>query len=195
MSANPTLIDYFTKRRSVTLPFLAEPGPNAEELTTILEIGMRVPDHGKLAPWRLVIIGGEKRVEAGEMLAQIAAENRPNASAEELEIERKQFLPAPLTIMVVSTAAIHPKVPEVEQFLSAGCVALNLVHGANAFGYAAQWITRWFAFDERAKRGFGVAPEEQIVGFVHIGTPEIKPEERDRPQAADIVSTWAGPSL
>lgn len=190
MNANPELVEYFLKRRSVTLPFLAEPAPSADELETLLTIASRVPDHGKLAPWRMITYSGDQRVEVGSRLAEIAKANDPTISDEQLEVERNQFLPAPLTIGVVSSTQIHPKIPEFEQLISAGCVAFNLIHAAFALGYGAHWITRWFCYDPAAAAMLGAKADEKFVGFVHIGTPTTRLDERDRPELANIVSAW-----
>ena len=190
MPANAALRDYLLTRRSVGPAFLKEPGPDAAALETLLTIAMRVPDHGKLAPWRLVVFSGEARREAGEKLAAIAARRQPGLDAAGLEVERNRFLPAPLTVGVISTAQPHPKIPELEQLLSAGNVAFNLVHAAYALGFAAQWVTRWFTFDSEAAAMLGAGPGEQFVGFVHIGTPATTMEDRPRPAVAEKVSWW-----
>jgi len=192
MPANPALRDYLLTRRSVGLAFLQEPGPSAAELETLLTIATRVPDHGKITPWRLVIFAGEARRAAGEKLATIAAARNPGLDEAGLEIERNRFLPAPLTIGVISAPKPHPKVPEMEQLLSAGNVAFNLVHGAYALGYAASWVTRWFTFDAEAAAMLGAGPGEQFVGFVHIGTPSAAVEDRPRPSLGEVVTRWDG---
>ncbi|UJW86436.1 nitroreductase family protein [Devosia sp. SL43] len=191
MPANPALRDYLLTRRSVGIAFLKEPGPNAAELEQILTIGTRVPDHGKITPWRLVVIDGDNRAKAGAALAEIAARNTPGLDEASLEIERQRFLPSPLTIGVISSPQPHPKVPEFEQLLSAGNVAFNLVHAAHALGFAASWVTRWYAFDQAAATMLGARGGERFVGFVHIGTPTVAVEDRPRPALSDIVSTWA----
>src|SRR5688572_32618238 len=122
MPVIPALRDYLLTRRSVGIAFLREPGPNPAELEQILPIGTRVPDNGKITPWRLVIIAGDDRVKAGAVLADIAARNTPDLDDASLDIERQRFLPAPLTIGVISSPQPHPKVPEFEQLLSAGNV-------------------------------------------------------------------------
>ncbi len=194
MASNTALIDYLKTRRSVGIGFLNEPGPSTEELESILTIGMRVPDHGKFAPWRLVIISGDDRAKAGELLAEIARSNRPGLDEAGLDIERRQFLPAPLTIGVVFSPKPNPKAPEIEQLLSAGAVCLNLCHAAFAHGYAASWVTRWFAFDTAAQAMLGARAGERFVGFVHIGTPTTVLDDRDRPRLEDVVSTWQAPA-
>ncbi|MBU1335692.1 MAG: nitroreductase [Alphaproteobacteria bacterium] len=186
------LRDYLLTRRSVGMAFLKEPGPNAEELEQILTIGTRVPDHGKITPWRLVVIAGDARAQAGEKLAEIFAHNNPGMDEASIEIERQRFLPAPLTIGVISSPKAHPKVPEFEQLLSAGNVAFNLLHAAFALGFAASWITRWYTFDAEAASMLGAGEGERFVGFVHIGTPTAVIEDRPRPALADIVSHWTG---
>ncbi|MCW5722871.1 MAG: nitroreductase [Devosia sp.] len=186
----PALRDYLLTRRSVGQAFLAEPAPSGEELETLLTIATRVPDHGKLAPWRLVLYSGEARVAAGEALAALAQKKRPDIDAASLEAERRQFLPAPLVVGILSAPRAHPKVPEFEQLISAGNVAFNLVHGAYALGYAAQWVTRWYAFDADAAALLGARPDEKFVGFVHIGTPTAVIEDRPRPDLSQIVSVW-----
>jgi nitroreductase len=191
MPANAALRDYLLSRRSVGIAFLKEPGPDAAELEQILTIGTRVPDHGKITPWRLVLIEGEARQQAGERLAEIAARNNPDLDAASLDIERQRFLPAPLTIGVISSPQDHPKVPEFEQLLSAGNVAFNLLHAAQALGFGASWVTRWYAFDAEAGAMLGARPGERFVGFVHIGTPTAVIEDRPRPALSDIVSRWA----
>ncbi len=193
MPANPAVRDYLLSRRSVGPAFLKEPGPNPDELATMLTIATRVPDHGKLTPWRLVIIAGDDRRLAGEALAKIAARKNPAMDEQSLEVERNRFLPAPLTVGVIFSPKPSEKAPELEQMLSAGNVAFNLVHAAHAMGYAASWITRWFSFDEEAAAMLGALPGERFVGFVHIGTPTIAPEDRPRPSLDSVVSRWQAP--
>lgn len=192
MPVNAALRDYLRTRRSVGIAFLKEPGPDAEELEQILTIGTRVPDHGKLAPWRLILVEGDDRVRAGERLAEIAKANNPALDEASMELERRQFLPAPLTIGVIFSPRPSTKAPELEQLLSAGGVCLNLVHAAHALGYAANWVTRWFAFDTAAQQMLGARGGERFVGFVHIGTPAIVPDDRERPELQSIVSRWRG---
>ena len=190
MSANAVLRDYLLTRRSVGIAFLREPGPTAAELEQILTIGTRVPDHGKITPWRLVVIEGEARRQVGEKLAEIAERNNPGLDEASLEIERQRFLPAPVTIGVISSPKEHPKVPEFEQLLSAGNVAFNLLHGAHALGFGASWVTRWYAFDAEAAAMLGARNGERFVGFVHIGTATTAIEDRPRPALGDVVSHW-----
>ncbi|MCD1632869.1 nitroreductase [Martelella mediterranea] len=188
---NDTLIDFLKTRRSTPVLQLAAPGPNRGEIAEMLTIASRVPDHGKLAPWRFIVFAGAAREEAGEKLADIVKTDDPEASAERLKLERERLSRAPLVIAVVSRAAVHPKIPEWEQVMSAGAVCYNLVVAANAFGYGATWLTEWYAFDERAKPALGLEADEKIAGFIHIGTRTEAPFERVRPALEDIV-TWRG---
>jgi nitroreductase len=190
MTQNTVLRDYLLTRRSVGLAFLKDPGPDAGQLETILTIGTRVPDHGKLAPWRLIVIEGENRAKAGEKLAAIVQSRNKAVEEAALEVERRQFLPAPVTIGVLSAAQDHFKIPKWEQFLSAGNVAFNIVHAAHALGFAASWVTRWYSQDAEAAAMLGARAGEQFIGFIHIGTPATVIEDRPRPALDDVVSYW-----
>ncbi|RYE10395.1 MAG: nitroreductase [Hyphomicrobiales bacterium] len=192
MPANNAMLDYLKTRRSVGIGFLKDPGPTPEEVEQMLTIATRVPDHGKLTPWRLVLIEGDDRAKAGEKLAAIAKQNNPALDEASLDIERRQFLPAPLTVGVIFSPRPLPKAPELEQLLSAGNVCFNLMHAAFAIGYAAVWVTRWFAFDTAAQAMLGARAGERFVGFVHIGTPTAVIEDRDRPDLSKVVSRWQG---
>jgi nitroreductase len=175
-------------RRSVAARLLAAPGPDAGQIETLLTIASRVPDHGRLAPWRFLVIEGEARTRLGEAVEGVYRADHPDADAETLERERTRLSRAPLVIAVVSRAQPHVKIPEWEQILSAGAVCMNLLAGATALGFGAVWLTEWLAFDRRVLDALGLAPEERIAGFVHIGTAQEKPAERARPALADIVT-------
>ena len=190
MARSQELIDYLQTRRSVGIAFLTDPGPTGDELDAMFRIATRVPDHGKFAPWRLIVFEGDARRVVGERLAAIARRQRPELDEAGLDMERRQFLPAPVTVGVVFSPRPNPKAPELEQLLSAGNVCFNLLHAAHAFGYGASWVTRWFAFDPEAQAMLGARAGERFVGFVHIGTPTTVPEDRDRPVVADHVSRW-----
>ncbi len=181
-------------RRSIPIPMLKEPGPNEAELAAILEISARVPDHGKLAPWRFILYRGDAARRIGEALfAIVRRRDGENQTDTRRAVETGRFTRAPLVVGVVSKAAPHVKIPEWEQVLSAGAAAMNLIHAAHAHGYAANWVTEWVAYDEEAKAVLGIAPTEKVVGFIHIGTPTEPPTERPRPALADIVSEAAAP--
>ncbi len=176
------------RRRSVPPQLLAEPGPDPDQLKTLLTLAARVPDHGKLAPWRFVVFEGEGRDRAGAALAALVAADDPDASPKRLDLERNRLRQAPTVVAVVSRAAPHVKIPEWEQVLSAGAVAMNLVVAANAAGFGTSWLTEWYAYDPRARAALGLAPTETVAGFVHIGTPASVPEDRARPDV-DALTT------
>jgi nitroreductase len=178
-------------RRSVKPMDLLGPAPSAEEIETMLTIASRVPDHGKLAPWRFILFEGEARERAGDVIANVFKSANPHATADQIAFERNRLARAPLVIAVVSRAAPHVKIPEWEQQLSAGAVCMALVVAANALGYATSWITEWYAYDRAVLERLGLAPHERIAGFVHIGRPRIAPEDRDRPRLADLVTRWS----
>jgi len=186
----PDALDLLKTRRSVKPMELGGPGPSPAEIETLLTIAARVPDHGKLAPWRFILFEGEARLAAGKTIAAVFRADHADATPEQIDFERKRLARAPLVIAVVSRAGPHVKIPEWEQQLSAGAASMSLVMAAHAMGYAASWITEWYAYDRRVLDALGLAPNERIAGFVHIGRPAKPPEERDRPKLADIVTRF-----
>jgi len=184
------IIDFLKTRRSVKPRDMNDTGPTASELETILTVGARVPDHGKLAPWRFIVFQGDARSRAGEVIANIFAQRNPDALPEDIVRARSSLTEAPLVIAVVSSPKTHPKVPPWEQQLSAGASALNIVTAATALGYGANWLTGWFAYDRDVLTGLGVKPDEQLAGFIHIGKSEKPNEDRPRPVLADIVTNF-----
>jgi nitroreductase len=183
-------IELLKIRRSVKPREMSGPGPTAAELETILTIAARVPDHGKLTPWRFIVFEGDARIRAGEIIAQVFSEKNPSAPAEEIELEKRRLMDAPLVIAVVSFTKPHPKVPPWEQQLSAGASAMNIVTAATALGYGANWLTGWFAFDRDVLDRLGLKVDEKLAGFIHIGTPSKPSEDRPRPSLADIVTRF-----
>ncbi len=179
-------------RRSVAPVALGGPGPSATQLETLLGIAARVPDHGKLAPWRFIVFEGEARLKAGEVIAAAFLADNPGAGEDRVAVERMRLALAPVVVGVVSRAAPHVKIPEWEQVLSAGAVCENLIVSAHAMGYAASWLTQWYSYDRRVIDKFGVLPHEKMAGFVHIGSAAGKPEDRARPVLAEIVTRYQG---
>lgn len=186
----PDALELLRTRRSFKPFELVEPVPDAGQLDTILTIASRVPDHGKLAPWRFVIFAGEGRMRAGQALATIVRQDEPDASEARIDAELTRFTRAPLSIMVVSRAGPHVKIPEWEQQLSAGAACLNLLHAVHALGFAGNWVTEWVAYDARARAVLGLADHERIAGIIQIGTPSKPAEDRPRPALADIVTHY-----
>jgi nitroreductase len=186
----PDALELLKIRRSVKPREMTGPGPSPAELDTILTIGARVPDHGKLAPWRFIVFEGDARQRAGDVIARVFAKKNPQASAAEIESETKRLMDAPLVIAVVSFTKPHPKVPPFEQELSAGASAMNIVTAATALGFGACWLTGWFAFDRDVLDGLGLKADEKIAGFIHIGTVAKPNEERPRPALSEIVTRF-----
>jgi nitroreductase len=174
-------------RRSIKPGELSGPGLADTEIDTLLTIASRVPDHGKLVPWRFIVFEGNARLEAGAAIAAAFRAKYPDAAPEQIDYERNRLARAPLVIAVVSRAAPHVKIPEWEQVLSAGAAAMSLVVAAHALGFAASWITEWYAYDRAVLDALGLAPHEKIAGFVHIGRPAAPAEDRARPALVDIV--------
>jgi nitroreductase len=185
-------LDVLNQRRSVPSRQLGEPGPNAEQLRQLLSAAIRVPDHGKLVPWRLLVIRGDARARLGNALAAMHLRNEPDAPPSVIEKDRDRFNFAPLIVAVVARIEPdHPKIPAQEQLLSAGCVAYNLLLGAQALGFGAQWLTGWAAYDREAATLLGLAANERVVGFVHIGTAREAAPERTRPALESVFSEWS----
>jgi nitroreductase len=181
-------IDLLKSRRSPRIPDLGQPGPSAPELETLLTIAARVPDHGKLAPWRFVVLRGEKKKQIAEALISIFRKSHPEATEDQLRKEPERFAHSPLVVAVISRAGEHAKIPEWEQILSAGAAGMNLLTAAHALGYGANWVTGWAAYERPALELFGIKAGERVAGFIHIGTPSVAQEERPRPKLTDIVT-------
>lgn len=185
------LLDFLRARHSTPAMQLGEPGPDAAQLKQLLEAAIRVPDHGKLAPWRLIVLQGPDKPIYGERLAQLHARIDPHAPAPKLEKDRQRFNAAPVVVAVIACIEEeHPKIPAQEQLLSAGCVAYNLLLGAQSLGYGAQWLTGWSAYDREAAALLGLNSGERLIAYIHIGSVQGSSPERERPLADEVVSTW-----
>jgi nitroreductase len=187
----PDAIKLLTTRRSFKPVELSGPAPSPAEIETLLTVASRVPDHGKLAPWRFIVFEGAARQKAGDAIAAAFKVKYPDAKPDQIEAERGRLTRAPLVVAVVSRAGPHVKIPEWEQVLSAGAAAMNLVLAAHALGYGASWITEWYAYDRSVLDALGLAPHERIAGFVHIGRPPGAPEDRPRPPLAEITTRFS----
>ena len=183
-------LDFLETRRSMPSRQLGAPGPTPEQLDRLLGAAIRVPDHGKMVPWRLLLIRGDARRALGSKLADIHARHDPQAPDSVIAKDRDRYNFAPLIVAVIARTAPNPKVPEQEQILSAGYVAYNLLLGAQALGFGAQILTGWAAYDRDAAAVFGLADNERIVAFVHIGTAVEQAPERTRPALSDVVGEW-----
>lgn len=186
------LLELLKTRRSVAPIALSGPGPSTAELESLLQIASRVPDHGKLVPFRFIIFEGDARLAAGRIIAEAAKQAQPDIDESRLDIERKRLALAPVVVGVVSRAEAHKKIPEWEQVLTSGAVCMNLLVAAQAMGFAASWLTQWYSYDRRVVARFGVAESERMSGFVHIGHASGRPEDRVRPNLSEIVTRFEG---
>ena len=184
------MIDFLLSRRSTLARMMEGPGPNVEELRRILEAGMRVPDHGRLTPWRFIIIRGEAREALGEVMAEVFARNNPDAIEEQIEIERERLTRAPVVVAVVSKVLKEHKIPEWEQVLSSGAACQTMLIAALSMGFAAQWITEWYAYDPEIKTTLGLESDDRISGYLYLGNQAMDSVERARPEYDNIVSEW-----
>ena len=178
------------QRRSVPSMQLGEPGPDEPTLLRMLESAVRVPDHGRLVPFRFLRIAGDARQALGDFIAARTLQREPAALPAQLDKERHRFSHAPVVVAVVARIRAGHKVPEQEQLLSAGCACFALLQAAQALGYGAQWLTAWMAYDPEVARYLGLAAGERIVGFIHIGTPTRDARERERPDAQALLADW-----
>lgn len=186
----PNPLQFLDSRLSVPSKQLAEPGPDDATLLRMLQAAVRVPDHGKLVPFRLLRIQGQARHALGEALVARTLQRDPQAPTAAIEKDRARFSHAPLIITVIARLIPDHKVPEQEQLLSAGCVCFALLQSAQALGFGAQWLTGWAAYDEAIGQTLGLGDNEKVVGFIHIGTPKLDVPERERPDAAALLSDW-----
>ncbi len=183
-------VSLLRSRRSAAAKAMSEPGPTPEQVEMLLEIGCRVPDHGKLAPWRFILFEGTAREQAGGVLRKRWQALHPDHGEAVLKEQEGLFKRAPLVIAVVSRAAQHVKIPLWEQQLCAGAVCQNLLVGATAMGIGCQWITGWYAYDRQVLEAFGLAREEAIAGYIFLGTPAQDQGDRRRPVPASLVTRW-----
>jgi nitroreductase len=188
VEASPSTLLFLARRRSASAVTLRAPGPDTAELTRLLTLAARVPDHGKLSPWRFVILEGAAKARFVAALEAIAARRPDDAKA---AAKLAKIRTPPLTVAVISRFT-EGEIPEWEQRLSAGAVCAMLIIAAQAMGYGANWITDWYAYDSDAQRLLGLVGNERVAGFVHLGTPDEAPLERVRPDVASLTSEWKG---
>jgi nitroreductase len=184
-------IDFLTTRRSTVARMMGDPGPNDDELRQIMEAGMRVPDHGRLTPWRFIVIRSDARDTIGDVIVNSFKRNNPDAIQEQIEIEQERLTRAPIVIAVVSRVHREHKIPVWEQILSSGAACQTMLIAAQSMGYAAQWLTEWYAYDSDVKKAIGAEADDEIAGFVYLGNPVGELTDRARPIYDDIVSEWS----
>lgn len=190
---NEAALQFLRDRRSVPAAQLQPPGPTPEQLREIIATAIRVPDHGKLTPWRLIEISGDARMRYGEALADLHARVDPGVPDKALAKDRDRFAHSPVVVAVIARIdEAHPKIPAQEQLLSAGCVAFNLLLAAKAEGFAAQWLTGWSCYNRDAAELLGLSGNERAIAYIHIGHRGEEPPERNRPAVGQVSSTWQG---
>ncbi len=190
MPRSQETIDLLLTRRSVKPFTMAAPGPDASQLEVILRAGARVPDHGKLAPWRFIIFKDDARGAFGEVLKARFAQVEPAANEDRLALEAGRLLQAPVVVAVISRIMPSRKAPEWEQRLSAGASCQNMLVAATALGFASCWLTEWYSYDEEIARALGLGESERVAGFIYFGSQTLPNEERERPVLADICTEW-----
>jgi nitroreductase len=181
----PEVLRFLALRRSPSAVTLAEPAPSADDLDLLLRLATRVPDHGKLSPWRFVVLDGEAKAAFAARLEALALSRGDLAAAAKLG---KLKVP-PLCVAVISSPR-EGAIPEWEQRLSAGAVCTTLLYATLALGYGVNWITDWYAYDAEANTILGLTGAEKVAGFLMMGTSQEPPLERERPQVAPLVSRW-----
>jgi len=185
-AASPEVLKFLAQRRSTSAVTLAEPAPNADQLADLLRLAVRAPDHGKLSPWRFVILEGDGKAAFTARLETLAADRGDPQLAAKLA---KLKIP-PLAVVVVSSPKAGAAIPEWEQVLSAGVVCTNLLYATLAMGFGANWITDWYSYDADAGAILGLTAGERVAGFVLMGTPREPPLERERPTLDPLVTRW-----
>jgi nitroreductase len=187
------IIEYLLTRNSAPIPELKEPAPSDQEIETMLTAATRVPDHGRLTPWRFILYRGVAREKIGEKLLELAEKREGPLPEGRRNQELTRFSRAPLVIGVISSPKENPKIPQSEMFLSGGMAAMNLMIAANALGYDTNMITNWYSGTEEGRALLGLAPHERVVGFVHIGTYDGPGFERPRPDVSTLYADYSGP--
>jgi nitroreductase len=190
LNDHSSLLTFLKTRKSASAKAMTGPGPDAAELKEMLSIAVRVPDHGKLNPWRFVVFEREARVDVGNLFSKRFAELHPDYPADSISFQKGLFTRAPVVVAVVSTAAEHIKIPVWEQLMSSAAVCFNLVLAAQAHGFDAQWQSDWVAYDEGAKAAMGIVTAEKVAGLIYIGTSSVPLEDRPRPDAAALTTYW-----
>ncbi len=186
-----TPLALLSTRRSGKPRDLTAPGPDKAQLQQILEIAARTPDHGKLVPWRFVIVPADKRARLADLITNAYRAERPQASRLEIEALEQFATQAPALVVVLSSPNLDSHIPLWEQQLSAGAAGMNLLHAAHALGFAGGWLTGWAAYSDAVRDAFGAEPE-RVAGFIFLGTPAKQLEERPRPDLQKIISNWQG---
>ena len=174
---------------------LGEPAPSAEAVLAMLESAAHVPDHGRLQPWRLIVIEGDARVSLGEVMAESLLRRNPLANEQTLARERQKPMRAPLVIVVATNCDRAAKIPVIEQIISGGCAAFSIMQAAFAQGLGAMWRTGESAYDDTVKSALGIEADDFVVGFIYVGTEIGEPRTRPERSIDTFTEHWMGPSL
>ena len=181
----PGVVDFLARRRSASALTLVAPGPSPEAISDLVRLASRVPDHGKLAPWRFILLEGPDKAAFADALEALARDR-----GDEKAIGKLGKLRTPPACIVVVSSPRAGNIPEWEQRLSAGAVCATLLYAATAMGFGANWITDWYAYDSGACARLGLSGGEKVAGFLLLGTPGEAPRERERPEASALVTRW-----
>ncbi len=189
LASSSAVLDYLATRRSTPAHTLIAPGPDAETLAAILRLGARVPDHGKLTPWRFVTFTPESKARLVEALMPLAAHQADPVKASKA---LSKLSNPPVSVLVISAPVQPHPIPEWEQALSAACVCYNMLLAGGAFGFGVNWITDWYSYDPAATGLYGLKAGEKVAGFIHFGAAPSAPLERERPDVAALITKWDG---
>jgi nitroreductase len=188
-----SLPEFFLTRRSGKPRDMVAPGPTPDQMRAILGAAQRVPDHGKLAPWRFVVVGADQRAVLAALLTSVYRTEKPDAGRLEIEAMEQFAHQAPSLVVVLSTPVVGSKIPLWEQQLSSGAACMQLLNAVHAQGFVGGWLTGWACYNDEVKAAFGGRDSDAIAGFIFIGTPSRDLDERPRPDYDAIVSHWNAP--
>jgi nitroreductase len=187
------LLDLLMRRRSASPLRIGEPGPSPDEIKRLFTVATRVPDHGMLQPWRIILVQGTSRDKLGGLLAAAFLKSEQDGANSDVAIRKiRAVLTAPLVVIVVSQVDTSSRIPEWEQILSAGAVCMNLITAASVLGYGSTWLTGWAAYDPAALQVLGVQAGERVAGIIPIGTASEPQQERARPSLQKLLTVWTG---
>lgn len=187
---NTEIYNFLLSRRSVLIQHLQMPGPDRAQIEQILKVALRVPDHKVVAPWRFIVFEGDSRETFGAEIHKAYLKRESKPTTEQEELEKSRFMRAPVVIAAISSFKEKPGVPRSEQVLSMGAACQNLSNAVAALGFASQWVTEWTAYDETINEALDLTEDEEVAGFIYIGTPAVTPKERRRPEVKDVVRYW-----
>jgi nitroreductase len=192
LAARPSqeALDLLALRRSTLARDMIEPGPSTDQINDLIRLATRVPDHGKLGPWRFIVFAGEARARFGDVIGAAFQKAEPEADEERVQFERDRLIRAPKVVCIVSKVIIHPKAPEWEQVLCAGAACQTMLIAANAMGFAAQWLTEWYAYDAEVGEALDLEKGERVAGFIYLGTAKGELTERRRADPTSRISHY-----